>query len=111
MFGGIFTAIDVFAQGARLTPQLALTNIGGLYAYNIMQCPMEAISGRQSAWHNVVAAATIGGVGVQSGKLGIPFVNYSYFFYRYPSISPAMAGAMVYGAIGGFMATLGNKPF
>ena len=110
MFGGAFTAIDVILQGARLTPILAATNIGGIFCYNIMQCPMEAVSGRQSAWHNVLAAATMGGLGVQSGRLGIPFVDHS-FFYRYPAASPAMVGAAVYGAMGGLLASLGNKPF
>jgi hypothetical protein len=110
VFGGLFTAIDVVGQGARLTPRLALTNIGGIYVYNILQCPMEAISGRQTAWHNVLAAATIGGLGVQSGKLGVPFVD-AYFFYRNPALSPAMAGAIVYGCMGGALAMLGGKPF
>ncbi|GKZ00177.1 hypothetical protein MPSEU_000970900 [Mayamaea pseudoterrestris] len=110
IFGGAFTAIDVVLQGAKLTPTLAATNIGGIFVYNVIQCPMEAISGRQSAWHNVFAAATLGGAGVHTGKLGIPFVD-ATFFYRYPSVSPMMAGAAVYGLLGGVLATLGNKPF
>lgn len=34
--GSIFTGLSV-AQGARFTPRLAALNIGGLYAYNVLQ--------------------------------------------------------------------------
>jgi len=110
VFGSALTAFDVFVQGARLTPRFALTYIGGIYAYNAFQCPMEAVHGRESAAHNVFSGAILGFVGVQRGILGVPFVD-AYFFYRHPQITPAMAGAMVYGAMGGVLATLGGKPF
>ena len=29
------------------------TNFGFVYAYVVMQCPLEALQGRQSLWHNV----------------------------------------------------------
>lgn len=108
--GGAFTAFDVLAQGHRFSPTLALTNMGGLYCYWVIQCPMEAIHGRQSALHNVLAGATIGFLGVANGRLGVPFVD-ATFFYRNPNISPPLAGAVVYGLIGGGLATLGGKPW
>lgn len=107
--GSIFTAVSVM-QGARLTPRLAALNIGGLYCYNVLQCPMEAVHGRRSALHNAAAGAVLGYVGVSAGMLGIPFVEHS-FFYRYPQLSPAVTGAAVYGGISLLLATaLGGKP-
>jgi hypothetical protein len=110
IMGGVFTAIDVF-QGAPFTPRAVLTNVGGLYLYHIIQCPMEAIHGRPSAWHNVLSGATLGYVGVAAGRLGIPLIDVHTLMYRFPSVSPPMAGAVVYGSIAGLLATLGNKPF
>lgn len=109
VIGGAFTAFDVVAQGQRLSPNLAVTNIGGIYLYWALQCPMEAIHGRQSALHNILSGATIGYLGVSMGRLGVPFVD-ATFFYRHPQISPPIAGAVVYGAIAGGLATLGGKP-
>ena len=108
MFGSVFTLIEV-AQGFRFTPTLVATNIGGLYLYNVLQCPMEAIHGRQSSLHNAASGAILGYVGIQSWRIGVPFVD-AYFFYRYPQISPAMAGAVAYGTIGFLFASLGGKP-
>jgi len=107
--GGAFTAFDVLAQGQRFSPNLAMTNIGGLYMFWALQCPMEAIHGRQSSLHNFLSGATIGYLGVSVGRLGVPFVDHT-FFYRNPQISPPIAGALVYGAIAGGFATLGGKP-
>lgn len=109
VWGGVWTALDV-AQGRRLSPTLAATHIGGIYLYFAIQCPMEAIHGRPSAWHNVLAGATLGYIGVSAGRLGVPFVD-ATFFYRNPQLSPPLVGAVVYGAIGGAFAILGNKPF
>ena len=71
---------------------------------------MEAIHGRQSAFHNVLSAAVLGYVGVSHGRFYIPFVDYS-MFHRYPSLRPPVVGAAVYGALGGCFAMLGGKPF
>lgn len=107
--GSLFAGVSVL-QGARLTPNLVAVNIGGIYCYSILQCPMEAIHGRQSALHNALAGAMLGYVGVSRGFLGIPFVD-NYFLYRYPQLSPAVTGAVVYGGVGLALATiLGNKP-
>lgn len=107
--GGLFSGFDVVTQGARLTPNMVLTYMGAIYTYHVLQCPMEAISGRQSAWHNFCSGAILGYVGVRSHRLGIPFLD-AYFFLRYPQVSPPVAGAVVYGCMGGFLATLGGKP-
>lgn len=72
---------------------------------------MEALHGRQSAWHNVIAAGGIGAFGVATNRLGIPLVDYT-FFIRYPQVKPVQAGFVVYGAGAGLLANvLGGKPF
>jgi hypothetical protein len=109
IMGSIFTAISV-AQGQPLTPRLAGMNIGGLYLYNILQCPMEGIHGRESSLHNAAAGAILGYIGVSSRQLGIPFLD-PYFFMRYPQLSAPITGAAVYGAMTfAFAAGLGGKP-
>ena len=106
--GGLFTAYDVVARGATLTPRLAVTNIGGLYVYNILQCPMEAVHGKASLLHNVAAGGLLGYIGVRHHFLGIPFVD-GYFFMRYPQASPPLVGFAVYGGIAGLLASLSGK--
>lgn len=72
---------------------------------------MEAVHGRQSGWHNIASAAILGYIGVTWGVLGIPFVD-GYFFFRYPQISPPLAGAAVYGSLSFvFTSVLSGKPF
>ena len=82
--------------------------MGGIYVYNVLQCPMEFIHGRQSLVHNFLSAGTIGYIGVSRGMLGVPFVDYS-FFYRYPQFSPATVGFAVYGGIASLLALLQGK--
>eukprot|EP00970_Alexandrium_tamarense_P004980 scaffold808_cov196-Alexandrium_tamarense.AAC.117 len=102
----LFMGIDAI-QGAPLSVRSWGFYAGGLYAYNIIQCPMETIHGRQSAMHNVAAGGILGYVGVSRGRLGVPFVSpYILYGMRYPGL----VGAAVYGAIAGGMATLGGKP-
>lgn len=108
--GGLFTGLNVVLQGIPFHPRLFGVNFGGIYLYNALQCPMEAIEGRQSALHNVISGGLIGFMGIRAGILGVPFVDY-YFFARYPQISPPIAGAAIYGAITGVLATIGGKPF
>ena len=55
---------------------------------------------------NVVAAGTMGYVGVSRGLLGVPFVN-PYHLYTFRN--PAIIGGAVYGAIGGAMALFEGK--
>ena len=73
-----------------------------------MICSLETVSGRRSSIHNGIAGATLGYIGVQKGKIGIPGVD-SYFFYRYPRISPPMMGAVVYGSTCWILAAMFGK--
>jgi hypothetical protein len=108
--GGALTVLDL-VQGARFSPQRLGVNVGGLYMYHVLQCPMEAISGGPSALHNIASGGILGYMGVSAGMLGVPLMD-GYFFMRNPSISPPLAGAVVYGGIAGIIATvLGGKPF
>ena len=87
------------------------TYFGGIYVYHALQCPMEAIHGRPSLWHNIISGGTIGFLGVASGRLGIPFVSADMIQYRY-GISPPVAAFGVYGTISGLLAGgLGGKSF
>jgi hypothetical protein len=83
---------------------------GALWLYNAAQCPMEAIQGRPSLWHNIISAGTIGYLGVRSGRLGVPFVN-PYMLYHY-NLRPQVAAFGVYGGMAGILAgVLGGKRF
>lgn len=82
--------------------------IGFLYIYNALQCPMEAIHGRQSLWHNILSAGTIGYVGFSRGWLGIPFIH-PYTFYKYQYLNPGVVCFAVYGAIGGAFGAIAGK--
>mmetsp|Transcript_1508 Transcript_1508/g.2144 ORF Transcript_1508/g.2144 Transcript_1508/m.2144 type:complete len:97 (+) Transcript_1508:1-291(+) len=82
--------------------------IAAIYAYNAVQCPMEAIHGKQSSLHNLFAGGTLGYLGVQTGRLGVPFVDpHALYSYRVP---PAVIGGAIYGGMGFLLATLGGKP-
>jgi hypothetical protein len=113
IMGGAFTAIDTVTHSIPSHSILPTAKIyvGGIFCYHAMICPMEAIHGRQSAWHNILSGGTLGYIGVKTGRLGVPFLDDSYFFYKNPQVSRAMAGAAVYGAIGGALSVfLGGKP-
>jgi hypothetical protein len=73
--GGVFTGISV-VQGASFTPRLLALNCGGLYLYNALQCPLEAVHGRRSWVHNVLVAGGLGAAAFQKGLAGIPFVEH-----------------------------------
>mmetsp|Transcript_31137 Transcript_31137/g.29982 ORF Transcript_31137/g.29982 Transcript_31137/m.29982 type:complete len:130 (-) Transcript_31137:313-702(-) len=110
MFGGVFSALDTM-RGIPFTPQGVVVYVGGIYVYSALQCPMEAMSGGRKSWmHNVLSGGTLGYLGVQSGRMGIPFVG-SRFLYRYPQLSPPMVAFAVYGGMGGLFAAIGGKPF
>jgi hypothetical protein len=107
VMGTLFAGFDV-AQGAKFSPQSVGRYIGLLYVYNAAQCPMEAIHGRKSLWHNIIASGSLGYIGVSRGLTGIPFVN-PYALSQYPYIRPSMIGFAVYGAMGGAFGSLGGK--
>ncbi len=90
---------------------LAGTYFGGIYCYHALQCPMEAIHGRPSLWHNILSGGTIGFLGVASGRFGVPFVSVEMIRYRY-GISPPVAAFGIYGSLSGLLAGgLGGKSF
>ena len=87
------------------------TYFGGIYCYHALQCPMEAVHGRPSLWHNIISGGTIGFLGVASGRVGVPFVSVEMIKYRY-GISPPVAAFGIYGTISGLLAGgLGGKAF
>ncbi len=108
MFGGLFTGLHVY-QGARLSPQLVGLNVGFIYAYGALQCPMEALHERRSCLHNALSGAILGAEGVRRGMMGVPLVD-AYFFMRYPQLQPALVGAAVYGLIAGVLGAMAGKP-
>jgi len=104
---GVFSAVDAMS-GQPMTIHRIGTYAGGMYLYNIMQCPMEEIQGRQSLLHNFISAGLIGYVGVTTGRLGIPFV----MPYPIPrGVSPPVMGFIVYGSLASAFAALGGKRF
>ena len=102
---GVFSAVDVMS-GQYLTIQRVGTYAGGMYLYNIMQCPMEEIHGRSSLIHNFISAGIIGYAGVMTGRLGIPFI----MPYQIPrGVSPPMMGFVMYGSLASAFAALKGK--
>ena len=105
--GGAFTALHAY-QGARPTPQLAVVNIGFLYAYGALQCPLEALTGRHSWSHNALAGGILGYVAYERRVVGIPFnLEHNFRARRVPL--PAGA-ALVYGSMGAVLAMIAGKP-
>ncbi|KAG7358415.1 hypothetical protein IV203_015003 [Nitzschia inconspicua] len=114
MGAAILTALDIF-QGtpaqAALQPRAVVQYFGFLFVYNAAQCPMEAIHGRPSLWHNIISAGTIGYIGVRTGRFGVPFVNPMMLQYQY-GIRPEVVAFGIYGGIAGILAgALGGKSF
>uniref|UniRef100_A0A7S2NP70 Uncharacterized protein n=1 Tax=Haptolina brevifila TaxID=156173 RepID=A0A7S2NP70_9EUKA len=107
MMGGVFTVLRA-AQGAPLTPQLATVNIGFLYAYGALQCPMEALTMRRSWTHNLLAGGILGHMAFERGLAGIPFNLETTFLAN--RIPPSMGAAVVYGAMGAALAIFAGKP-
>ena len=107
-------------------------NVGFIYAYNAVQCPMEAVSQRRSLLHNAVALGGMGAVGVAKGtpratvagssarRHAHTSVNgasdpasppagmagipfYEYLPHQLKTVKPAALGFVVYGTIGGLL--------
>ena len=111
LYGGIFTGIDILrGLPKEHAPKIFARNFGVIYAYNVLQCPMEAIHGRKSLIHNFMAGGILGYTAVVKNIAGIPFVD-SSFFIRYPQMTPPIMGALVYGAMGGAFGALSGKPW
>ena len=110
LMGGAFTVYHV-AQGARLSPQLAAINVGFLYAYGALQCPMEALSRRKSWTHNAVAGGILGYVAYTRGVVGMPFgLEYSFLARGVRPSQLPLGAALVYGSMGAILAVVAGKP-
>mmetsp|Transcript_48486 Transcript_48486/g.115281 ORF Transcript_48486/g.115281 Transcript_48486/m.115281 type:complete len:132 (-) Transcript_48486:52-447(-) len=109
LWAGLFTGLEA-AQGMPRPWERFPSLFGLLYAYNAMQCPMEAITGRRSLWHNFIAAGSLGAIGVQRGSVGVPFVTPD-LYYRYPSLTPVHAAFLVYGSLAACLGAIGGKTF
>ena len=81
-------------------------NCAFVYSYFVVQCPMEALHGKQSLLHNGIAGSAMGYLGVQSGKLGMFNLEYTFMMNRIPL---PIGGAMVYGALAAALGALGGK--
>eukprot|EP00471_Norrisiella_sphaerica_P000065 CAMPEP_0184481672 /NCGR_PEP_ID=MMETSP0113_2-20130426/3231_1 /TAXON_ID=91329 /ORGANISM="Norrisiella sphaerica, Strain BC52" /LENGTH=99 /DNA_ID=CAMNT_0026860931 /DNA_START=82 /DNA_END=377 /DNA_ORIENTATION=- len=69
--GGVLYAIqDVMLSGMRPSMEGFGRYAGVIYAYNAIQCPMEAIHGRKSILHNILGGGLLGYVGVSRGWVG-----------------------------------------
>ena len=106
VMGGLFTGLDI-GQGAKARPALFAQNIGFLYLYSALQCPLEQLHGRKSSIHNFIAAACLGGTGVAMRKIGVPFVPPHTVFYG--PVPPAVVGGVVYGCLGFGLASVMGK--
>jgi hypothetical protein len=104
--GAVFSALHV-AQGARPTPQLAASNIGFLYAYGALICPMEDIQGRRSSVHNFLSGSILGYIGIVRGHIGVPFnLEAPMLVNRVPL---PVGGALVYGSLAYLIASFQGK--
>ncbi|KAL1526812.1 hypothetical protein AB1Y20_015505 [Prymnesium parvum] len=107
MWGSLVAGLNI-AQGAPLTPRVFAVNVGILYLYQALQCPMEAIHGRRSLLHNGLAAGSLGVVGVQAGFLGVPFVPLHILYSS--KYNPLLIAFGMYGLIAMGIGSLGSKP-
>jgi hypothetical protein len=109
VMGGIFCGFDV-AQGRPTSalPRSFALYAGGLYIYNAIQCPMEALHGRSSLLHNFLAGGALGYAGVLSGAIGVPFLS-PYYYAIHSRSGVAAIGAVVYGSLAAAFASFGGK--
>lgn len=74
-----------------------------------MQCPMEALQGRPSVLHNVLAGGTLGYLGVERGFIGVPMYGALMSVRAIARTPPALVGFAVYGGLCGLLGSLGGK--
>lgn len=103
----MLTAIQA-VQGLPMqsVPVNLAVNFGFVYTYGALQCPMEAIHGRQSLLHNALSGATIGYLGVNAGMLGIFNLEHMLYSNRIPL---PLGGALVYGAAAAALGAFSGK--
>jgi hypothetical protein len=94
------------ALKSSIIPQHLARNFAIIYGYNVLQCPMEALHGRQSALHDAIAGGTTAYFAIERGFIAVPFINTASLCRRYPQLTPAMVGAAVYGTLAGCLGLL-----
>mmetsp|Transcript_14679 Transcript_14679/g.17751 ORF Transcript_14679/g.17751 Transcript_14679/m.17751 type:complete len:139 (-) Transcript_14679:76-492(-) len=111
--GGLLVAMDTGLHNAPIkqAPNSLLRYSVAIYTYGALQCPMEAIHGRQSALHNYAAGGILGHIAVEKGWLSIPFPN-SRPVYQLMSkgVSRPAVGGLMYGGFLGTIAVVMGKP-
>ena len=106
VMGLLMAGLNV-GSGAPLNGATFGGAIGGIYAYHVLQCPMEQVHGRRSSLHNAVSGGTLGGLAVARGMAGVPFVPPNVVYGG--RVAPVWWGAGVYGALGFAFATMSGK--
>lgn len=108
--GVILTAFQAMSAGAGANPAalpMAFAwNTAMVYSYVVLQCPMEALHGRQSLLHNAAAGATLGYIGVNARMLGVFNLEPTFLINRIPL---PVGGALVYGTLAGLLGGLSGK--
>ena len=105
--GALLTLLNG-ASGAPVSalPTMGIYNVAFIYAYFVMQCPLEAIHGRQSLLHNMIAGGALGYAGAQTGRLGLFGLETALLVNRIPL---PVGGALIYGTMAGLLGALGGK--
>ena len=107
--GAILTVMQAASSGGVHPPALPMQmamNSGFVFTYLVLQCPMEAISGRQSLIHNFIAGGILGYEGVRRGAVGMFNLEMMCVQYRVPI---PVGGAIVYGGMAAVLGALGGK--
>jgi hypothetical protein len=106
---GVILTILQGMQGTTMPAQLPVSfaiNTAFVYSYVVLQCPMEAIHGRQSLLHNALSGATLGYLGVSARQLGLFNLEATFLVNRVPL---PLGGALVYGSLAAVLGAIGGK--
>lgn len=94
------------AMNPAALPMAFAMNTAFVYAYVVLQCPLEALQGRQSLLHNAASGATLGYIGVSARQLGVFNLEPTFLINRIPL---PVGGALVYGTLAGVLGAIGGK--
>ena len=106
---GVILTLFQSMQGMTSPVQLPISfalNTAFVYSYVVLQCPMEALHGRQSLLHNALSGATLGYIGVSSRQLGLFNLEPTLLINRIPL---PVGGALVYGSLAAALGAIGGK--
>lgn len=106
----MLTALQIMQQGGNINfnrlPATMAANTAFVYAHFSLQCPMEALHGRHSLWHNGAAGGILGYVGTQQGVLGLFNLEGPLLVRRVPL---PFGGALIYGTLAMALGAVGGK--